>query len=222
MRTLYHLPLDPGCRMIRILLAEKGLDFALKSEKIWERREDFLTLSPACEVPVLIEDDGTSIPGKGVIAEYLDEAYPEPPLLGRVPLDRAETRRLVAWFDTKFGEEVSFNLIEEKIMKRFLGLGHPNPSAIRAGLANIHYHLDYIGWLCDRRRWLAGDAFSLADIAATAQLSAIDYLGDVPWEDHQGARDWYARVKSRPSLRAILADLVPGAIPPKHYADLDF
>ncbi|MEE8189141.1 MAG: glutathione S-transferase family protein [Kiloniellales bacterium] len=222
MRTLYHLPLDPGCRMIRILLAEKGLDFALKSEKIWERREDFLTLSPACEVPVLIEDDGTSIPGKGVIAEYLDEAYPEPPLLGRVPLDRAETRRLVAWFDTKFGEEVSFNLIEEKIMKRFLGLGHPNPSAIRAGLANIHYHLDYIGWLCDRRRWLAGDAFSLADIAAAAQLSAIDYLGDVPWEDHQGARDWYARVKSRPSLRAILADLVPGAIPPKHYADLDF
>jgi glutathione S-transferase len=222
MRTLYHLPLDPGCRMIRILLAEKGLDFALKSEKIWERREDFLTLSPACEVPVLIEDDGTSIPGKGVIAEYLDEAYPEPPLLGRVPLDRAETRRLVAWFDTKFGEEVSFNLIEEKIMKRFLGLGHPNPSAIRAGLANIHYHLDYIGWLCDRRRWLAGDAFSLADIAAAAQLSAIDYLGDVPWEDHQGARDWYARVKSRPSLRAILADLVPGATPPKHYADLDF
>ena len=222
MRTLYHLPLDPGCRMIRILLAEKGLDFSLKSEKIWERREDFLSLSPACEVPVLIEDDGTSIPGTSVIAEYLDEAYPEPPLLGRVPLDRAETRRLVAWFDTKFGQEVSFNLIEEKIMKRFLGLGHPNPSAIRAGLANIHYHLDYIGWLCDRRRWLAGDAFSLADAAAAAQLSAIDYLGDVPWEDHKGAKDWYARVKSRPSLRDILADLVPGAIPPKHYADLDF
>ncbi len=107
-------------------------------------------------------------------------------------------------------------------MKRFLGLGQPNASAIRAGHQNIHYHLDYIAWLCDRRRWLAGESFSLADIAAAAHLSAIDYLGDVPWENHAGAKDWYARVKSRPSLRAILADHIPGITPPKHYADLDF
>ncbi len=222
MRTLYHLPLDPGCRKIRILLAEKGLEFALQTEKTWERRESFLALNPAGDVPVLIEDDGTSIPGSHVIAEYLDEAYPDPPLLGAVPLDRAEARRLVDWFDTKFGVEVSAILIEEKIMKRFLGLGHPNASAIRAGLANMHYHLDYIGWLCDRRRWLAGDAFSLADVAAAAHLSAVDYIGDVPWDEHAGAKDWYARVKSRPSLRSILADLVPGAVPSRHYADLDF
>ncbi|MEE8504933.1 MAG: glutathione S-transferase C-terminal domain-containing protein, partial [Kiloniellales bacterium] len=90
------------------------------------------------------------------------------------------------------------------------------------GLANMHYHLDYIGWLCDRRRWLAGDAFSLADVAAAAHLSAVDYIGDVPWDEHAGAKDWYARVKSRPSLRSILADLVPGAVPSRHYADLDF
>ncbi|MFQ5467554.1 MAG: glutathione S-transferase family protein, partial [Kiloniellaceae bacterium] len=149
-------------------------------------------------------------------------AYPEPPLIGDSPLDRAETRRLIEWFDIKFAHEVSANLIEERITKRFLGLGSPNPSAIRAGLANVHYHLDYIGWLCDRRQWLAGQAFSLADIAAAAHVSAVDYLGDVPWNEHGGARDWYARVKSRPSLRSILADHVPGAAPPKHYADLDF
>ena len=173
-------------------------------------------------MPVLIEEDGTSIVGVAVAAEYLDEAYPEPPLIGANPLDRAETRRLAQWFDVKFRNEVSANLIEEKVMKRFLGLGQPNASAIRAGHQNIHYHLDYIAWLCDRRRWLAGESFSLADIAAAAHLSAIDYLGDVPWEDHAGAKDWYARVKSRPSLRAILADHIPGITPPKHYADLDF
>ncbi|MFQ6016869.1 MAG: glutathione S-transferase family protein [Kiloniellaceae bacterium] len=222
MRTLFHLPLDPGCRKVRILLGEKRLDCALKTEKIWERRESFLKLSPAGEVPVLIEDDGTSIPGGGVIAEYLEEAYPEPPLIGATPLDRAETRRLANWFDVKFRREVTKNLLEEKIMKRFLGLGQPNSAAIRAGHANVHYHLDYIGWLCDRRRWLGGDDFSLADVAAAAHLSAIDYLGDVPWEDHRGAKDWYARVKSRPSLRSILADHIPGVAPPKHYADLDF
>ena len=86
----------------------------------------------------------------------------------------------------------------------------------------MKYHLDYIAWLSERRRWLAGDAFSLADVAAAAQLSAVDYLGDVPWEDYPEAKDWYARLKSRPSLRPLLADLIPGAPPPKHYADLDF
>jgi glutathione S-transferase len=222
MRTLYHLPLDPGSRMIRIILGEKRLEVRLKTEQVWERRESFLALNPAGEVPVLVEEDGTSVAGAPVVAEYLDEAYPDPPLIGDTALDRAEVRRLVQWFEGKFAREVSRNLIEEKINKRFLKMGQPNAAAIRAGLANIHYHLDYIGWLCDRRRWLAGESFSLADIAAAAHLSAVDYLGDVPWDEHAGAKDWYARVKSRPSMRPILADHIPGAAPPKHYADLDF
>ncbi|RMD60653.1 MAG: glutathione S-transferase family protein [Alphaproteobacteria bacterium] len=222
MRTLYHLPLDPGSRAVRILLGEKRLEVALKTEQVWKRRESFLRLNPAGEVPVLVEEDGTSLPGALVIAEYLDEVYSEPPLIGADPLDRAEVRRLAVWFFGKFAREVSTNLIEEKVTKRFLGMGEPNASAIRAGLANIHYHLDYIAWLSERRRWLAGDLFSLADIAAAAHLSALDYLGDVPWEEHPGARDWYARIKSRPSLRPILADLIPGMTPPRHYPDPDF
>ena len=222
MRVLYHLSVDPGSRKVRILLSEKKLEAELKSEKVWERRKGFLRLNPAGEVPVLVEEDGTTIPDHWVIAEYLEEAYPEPSLIGAVPLDRAEARRICNWFDRKFRREVTDNLVQEKIMKRFLGLGEPNSSAIRAGHANIHYHLEYIGWLTDRRRWLAGDDFSLADIAAASQISAVDYLGDVPWEDHKGAKDWYARVKSRPSLRPILADFIPGIVPPKHYANLDF
>jgi glutathione S-transferase len=222
MRTLYHLPLDPGSRKIRILLAEKGLDFALKVEKVWERRQSFLQVNPAGEVPVLIEADGTSISGAGVSAEYLEEAYPAPNLLGEQPIDRAETRRLVTWFEIKFQREVSANLVDEKIMKRFLGLGQPDTSAIRAGHANVRYHLDYLSWLSERRRWLAGDDFTLADIAAAAQLSAVDYLGDVPWEHYPEAKIWYVRVKSRPSFKALLADHIPGVPPPKHYADLDF
>ena len=131
-------------------------------------------------------------------------------------------RRLVAWFDCKFQEEVTRNLVGEKILKRFLGLGEPSSEAIRAGLTNIHYHLDYIGYLCERRTWLAGDHLSLADLAAAAHLSCVDYLGNVPWEDHAEATEWYARVKSRPAFRPLLADRIPGIPPPKHYADLDF
>lgn len=222
MRVLYHLPLHAGCREIRILMREKGLDFDLKAEQVWQRREAFLRLNPAGEVPVLVEDSGAALAGTPVIAEYLEELSPEPSLLGRDPLARAEVRRLVHWFDGKFSREVTENLVDEKIFKRFMRLGQPDSRAIRAGHANIGYHLDYIAWLCDRRTWLAGGDFSRADIAAAAQLSGIDYLGDVPWTQHPGAKDWYARVKSRPSLRGILSDEVPGLPPPPHYADLDF
>jgi glutathione S-transferase len=222
MRTLFHLPLHAASRTIRLLLTEKGLDFTLKSEQIWERREAFLRLNPAGDVPVLREPDGTAVAEAAVIAEYVEEVYPERSMLGRDPLQRAEVRRLFYWFDRKFNREVTANLVDEKLMKRFLRMGQPNSSAIRAGHSNIHHHLDYIAWLAERRNWLAGDDFSLADVAAAAHLSAVDYLGDVPWDRHETAKDWYARIKSRPSMRPILADCIPGMPPPKHYADLDF
>jgi glutathione S-transferase len=222
MRTLYHLWLSPHSRKARIVLGEKKLEFDLQTEKVWDRREGFLRLNPRGEVPVLVETDGTAISGGQVISEYLDEVYPTPPLLGRGPMERAEVRRLCDWFDQKFNDEVTRNLIDEKVMKRFLGLGSPDSNAIRAGKVNIHHHLDYICFLIERRTWLAGEAFSLADITAGAHLSCVDYLNDVPWADHPVVKDWYARIKSRPSFRALLHDLIPGVPPPKHYLDLDF
>jgi len=222
MRTLFHLWLSPQCRKLRLQLATKALDFEMKVEKVWERRPEFLAFNPAGSVPVLVEPDGSVIAAHNAIAEYIEETYPDPPLIGGDPAGRAEVRRLVDWFDDKFGREVTDNLVNEKIMKRFLGLGDPNASAIRAGQTNIHHHLDYIAWLIERRNWLAGDEFSLADIAAAAHLSAVDYLDDVPWDDHEAAKDWYMKVKSRPAFRPLLADSIPGCPPPKHYADLDF
>ena len=222
MRVLYHTLLSPAARKVRIVLREKNLDFTLKAERTWERRPEFLALNPAGEVPVLIEPDGTVLADAAAIVEYLDEVYREKMLIGINPVDRAEVRRLAAWFDVKMNLEVTENLLGEKMMKRVLGEGQPNSQAIRAGHANLPHHLDYIGYLVDRRRWLAGDFFSLADITAAAHLSTLDYLGDVPWEQNELAREWYARIKSRPSFRAILADHVPGLSPPQHYADLDF
>ncbi len=231
MRILYHLPLSAHCRQVRISLAEHGLEAELWPEKIWERRQEFLALNPAGEVPVLVEDGGAPVCGVWAICEYIEDAYGSgdngdggngPSLLGRDPAERAETRRLVDWFARKFDMEVTENLVGEKLLKRFMGLGQPDSAAIKAGRHNIHYHLDYIAWLTERRNWLAGEHFSLADIAAAAQISCVDYLGDVPWADHELAKDWYVRVKSRPCFRSILADLMPGCPPPAHYADLDF
>jgi len=222
MRVLYHQWLSPFCRKVRIVLAEKKLDFELRLEPVWDQRPEFLALNPAGDLPVLMESDGTVLADSAAITEYLEETVPEPALLPGTPLDRAEARRLIAWFDIKFDGEVTGNLVGQKVMSRLLRRGHPDSGAIRAGHANVRAHLDYISFLMERRNWLAGDRLTLADICAAAHLSCVDYLGDVPWDAYEEAKTWYARVKSRPSFRGILGDAIPGLPPVQTYADLDF
>ena len=216
MPSLLHLPLDPFSRKIRIVLGEKKITVLLA------RRHEFLSINPAGTVPVFIEDDGTTISTSQAIAEYLEETSKEPALIFGTALQRAEIRRLCNWFDVKFNTEVTEYLLGEKIMKRFLGLGEPSSETIRAGYANIDTHLGYIEYLAEQRDWLAGEHFSLADITAASLISCIDYLGDIAWEDYQQAKQWYARIKSRPSFRPLLQDLIPGTQPPAHYKNLDF
>ncbi|WP_419897842.1 FtsZ-binding protein FzlA [Roseomonas sp. USHLN139] len=222
MRILYHQPLCPYSRKVRLVLSEKRIPFEVRIERVWERREEFLEMNPSGTVPVLVEENGLILADSYAICEYLDEAYPDLPLMGRTLGERAEVRRLVAWFDGKFAREVTDNLLVEKQWKRLMGRGSADAAALRAGYANLKPHLDYLGWLAETRLWLAGNSLSLADLAAAAHLSALDYIGDLDWSLNDAAKDWYARVKSRPAFRPLLADRVSGVNPPPHYADLDF
>jgi glutathione S-transferase len=222
MWTLYHQPLSPFCRKVRLFLGEKRIECELQVEPVWERRPDFLALNPAGEVPVLENADGTTLADSQAIVEYLEEKIPEPPLIGRDAGERAEVRRLVGWFDRKFNCEVTDNLVGEKVVNRLLRIGQPDSRAIRAGHQNVRSHLEYVGFLMERRTWLAGDRLTLADLTAAAHLSCVDYLGDAPWDQYEEAKTWYARIKSRPSFRSLLADYLPGLAPASVYADLDF
>jgi glutathione S-transferase len=221
-RTLYHLPLSPACREIRLMLAEKKLEAMLIGEGNWPDGDEFLRMNPAGTVPVLTEEDGTAIAERDPIVEYLEEAYPMPPLLPSGAKPRAEIRRLAAWFDGKFAQEVSQPILFERVDKRQLRLGSPDMNVVRTALERLSDHLGYIGSLCEARKWLGGDELSVADLTAAAHLSCLDYLGDVPWRLYEGAKDWYVRLKSRPSFRPLLSDRVAGMPPPRHYADLDF
>ncbi|MBE1236158.1 glutathione S-transferase family protein [Phaeovibrio sulfidiphilus] len=222
MRYLYHHELSPASRTVRIVLAEKGVPFGLRVEETWRRNEAFLALNPAGEVPVLLEPDGFPVCGGWAICEYLEELYPSPGLLGADPRARAEVRRLVEWFDTKFFREVTEPVVREKIFSRMYGSGSPDSREIRAANANLREHLKYIRHLYDRRSWLAGDVMTLADLAAAAHLSLVDYAGDVPWSEFRETKEWYAILKSRPSFRPLLEASIPAVRPPPHYADLDF
>ena len=221
MTRLYHVPLSPFCRKVRLTLAEKKIEVELIEERYWEQSPDFLRRNPAGKVPVLKIENRT-LSESQAICEFLDESYPEPRLMPRDPDGRYEVRRLCAWFDDKFHEEVTSKLLYERVNKKVMGQGYPDSKNVKSGAVRIKFHLDYMNWLLDQRRWLAGDQMTLADLTAAAHLSALDYISDVDWNRSQSLRDWYAKVKSRPSFRSILADQIPGFPPPAHYADLDF
>lgn len=221
MRRLYHLPLSPFCRKLRLILAEKKLEVALIEERPWEHRAEFLRLNPAGQVPVL-NDNGLILADSVAIAEYLEEAYPEPKILPGNHAERAEARRMAQWFDVKFHADVMVGLLHERAYKRLMRRGAPDASIVRISVQNLRAHLDYVGALVERRRWLAGDHLSLADFAAAAHLSSLDYCNEIQWEDCPPVREWYQRIKSRPAFRELLLDHVPGMPAPRHYADLDF
>lgn len=228
MATLLHHPLDAFSRSIRLALAECGMEAELVEERPWEWRQGFLELNPAGSLPVLLTDDQGPISGAYAISEYLDDTTDERDPRGFRPfpgdvLARAEVRRLTDWFHRKFHDEVTSYLVDEKVFRRFgPQSSSPDMEAMRAGHENLRYHLSYIGHLADTRSWLAGDALSFADLAAAAHLSTLDYLGEVPWEEHEAAKNWYALLKSRPSFRALLQDRIAGFTPSGTYADLDF
>jgi glutathione S-transferase len=224
-RTLHHFTLDPFSRQARLALAEKRLEFAEVIERYWERPEGLAGLNPSGVPPVLVETvAGVSVVvcESRAILEHLEERHTTRPLLARDPQERAEARRWQQWFDRKFDFEVNSLLLHEKMEKRLLGLGPPDLALLRRGRDVLRQHLAVLEAVLEGRDWLAGPAFSLADVAAAAHISVVDYMGEVPWDSFRGVRTWYAKTKSRPSFRGLLADRQPGLPPSPHYHDLDF
>jgi len=221
MNRLFHYPLSPFSRKVRLTLAEKRIEVELVEERYWEQDPEFLRRNPAGKVPVLRFGNRT-MADSTAICEYLEEVQPDPPLMPRLPEARYEVRRLVAWFDDKFHREVTCKLLGERVFRKLMGTGYPDSANVKAGARAIKEHLDYMAALLEQRRWIAGNDLTMADFAAAAHLSCLDYISDVDWNRSDTVKDWYAKIKSRPAFRSILADQIPGFPPPAHYADLDF
>lgn len=218
---LYHTPLSPFSRKVRLVLAEKRIEVELVEDRFWEPDSELARRNPAGKLPVL-RHDGMMLAESQAICEYLEETVPEPALMPEDAAGRYEVRRLCAWFDDKFNAEVTRPILRERVWKKVQKTGYPDARAVKAGLAAIKAHMDYLTSLLDERRWLAGSRLTLADFTAAAHFSCLDYISDVDWDRGQSLRDWYATIKSRPAFRRVLADQVPGFPPAPHYAELDF
>jgi glutathione S-transferase len=221
--TLHHFPLDPASRLVRLALGEKRVPFDEIVVRYWEPNPAFEALNPSGLTPVLVTDDEPRLVlcESRAILGWAEEARSEP-LLPRDAAERAEARRLLQWFERKFDYEVNALLLHEKMEKRLLGLGAPDMGAMRAGRDALRRHLGYMEELLAGRAWLAGTRMSLADFAAAAHISILDYFAEVPWADFPSVKTWYVRLKSRPCFRPLLADRQPGMPPAAHYDDLDF
>ncbi len=221
MYTLYHFPLCPCSRLIRLILTEKKLPFKLIEERPWERSTELMQLNPAVEVPVLVIQNHP-ISSVYAICEYLESTKSDISFLSNDSLINAEIRRLMDWFCVKLYNEVTRYFLDEKLILHYSGQHSPKINYIKAARFNLKHHLGYIEFLLRRRQWLADDFLSLADLSAAAQISVIDYLNEVDWDEHVYVKEWYAIIKSRPSFRSLLVDRVKGFLPPPHYQNLDF
>ena len=219
---LYHYPLDPFCRQVRLTLLEKSIPVGLILEKPWERRAAFLEKNPLGTVPLLVEPDGHMLSGVNAICEYVNEIKSVPNLLGETPRGRAEIRRLTEWLNGAFYQDAVYPIISERVIKVVQTHEAPSSSVIRIGRDNLAKYLKYIDWLAGRRAYLGGRSLSLADLSAAAHLSVLDYLGELNWGTLQEGSTWYAKMKSRPTFAPLLSDVAAGVLPSEHYGDLDF
>jgi glutathione S-transferase len=224
-RVLFHFPFDPASRTARLALGEAKIAFEEAVVRPWEADCPLVDLNPSAMPPVLQVSDtgrGLTLCEAGAILGWIEDQQRTPLLLPSDPAERAEARRLTAWFDRRFTDEVNAVLLHERLEKPLLRLGPPEARALRDGRAALREHLTVLEELAAARDWLAGRRLSQADLIAAAHLSVLDYFGELPWKSQPALKLWYMKIKSRPCFRPLLADRFQGLAAASHYADLDF
>ena len=223
MKNLYHYPICPLSRQVRIYFKELDLPFTMIKEDYWLQNAKFLKINPAGTLPVIEETSGLFIAGIYPIIEYFHDKYPNFNFMAEDSDTRAEIRRLLVWFNDKFYREITKILIDEKVIRLMANIGAPRSEFLRAAKANLAHHMSYLSNLLEGGcSFLGSDQLSAADIAASCHLSVLDYFGEINWDKYPFVRHWYSILKSRPSFRLILQDQLPGFTPSVTYSDLDF
>ena len=222
--VLFHFPFDTGSRAARLALGEARIEWTEVLVRPWEDDCPVGDLNPSGMPPVLQVEGRPSLTlcEAGAILGWIEDAQKGPLLMPADAAERAEVRRLTAWFDRRFTDEVNAVLLHERMEKPLLRLGPPEARMLREGREALKHHLAVFEGLLARRDWFAGRRLSQADIVAAAHLSILDYFGEIAWANWPGLKTWYMKIKSRPCFRPLLADRFQGVAPAACYADLDF
>jgi len=214
MRKLIHLTLSPASRLARLMVGEKRLAC-----------DPVLSEDSQLHLPVFTDLDGTTVTGLWALVDHLEGTYSDHPLMPEETTARSLALRWLDWAFGPFQDQITRRIVFEKAAPRFTGAAQrsaPDMNVIRQGREALKVALKKVGDAADANGNLATRECTIADLAAVAHLSALDYFGEVPWSEFPQTAEWYIRIKSRPAFRTLLNDKVPGQPPTASYAELDF
>jgi glutathione S-transferase len=207
---LYHAASSPNSRRVRIFLAEKGLKPTLIAVDLGageQHSEAYRAINPRRVVPALVLEDGTTIGEVPAIMRYLDEAFPETPLLGATPKDKG---LIVMW--ERFAELEGFAAVMEGVRNKVPRLkdraiagphGYEQiPGLVDRGVLRVNNFLTDLNERLEQVSFVAGEQFSAADITALVTIDFAKALDVSVPERHRSLTRWYDVVSARPSISA--------------------
>ena len=222
MITLYHHPICPLSRQVRIYLKELQLEFKSIKEDYWQKNPEYLTLNRFGVVPAIVFEEKKVLSGIYSILEYFVDNLDNFFFMPEDIFQRAAVREYLSWFNEKFYREVTKIIIDEKIVRLFKRAGPPRSDLIKLAKNNLRLHLSFLENTIRDSGYIVGGQISCAEVSAASHLSVLDFFGEIDWDKLEVLKNWYSILKSRPGFKSLLQDQIPGFKPPAHYSDLDF
>ncbi|WPX97960.1 glutathione S-transferase family protein [Candidatus Fokinia crypta] len=224
---LHYSSICPLSRMVRIALLEQKYQLHLVEENYVHDNHEILAINPLGTLPFMVFQDNTVIKNLWGIIDYIINKND---IFGHTVMpsflknfERAEILFNVEWFCTKFFNDVTLPIIQQKIVNFTTKRIPPNSTSIRNALRNMHIHMEYLKLSLAESNYIESSTPTIADYSAAAQISILDYTGDIMWNTiNKRIKGWYSLIKSRPSFRTVLKDRILSLSPPPHYEDPDF
>jgi glutathione S-transferase len=208
MITLYDFGRAPSPRRARIFLAEKAIAHEtvqinmMQSEQM---SEAYRAINPNCTIPALRLDDGNVLTDNAAIAAWAEATYPDPPLLGATPLEKAHIASWNAKLEAEGLMAIAEALRNSTPTMKDRALPGPHnfaqiPELAERGIKRLHIFFDMLNAHLAGREFVTTDRFSVADITATVIIDFARVVKMVPSDQHPDLREWHSRMKERPSM----------------------
>jgi glutathione S-transferase len=206
MLKLHGALLSPFVRKVRVVLAEKQVPYELVPANPFEKSPAFLALSPLGRIPALEDESGRSLADSSVIAEYIEERFPEPPLFPRDPYERARTRWFDEYADGGMGPSLTGKVFFQRVINAKLMKNAPDERIVASGLAEVPTYFAYLERELGDGEFLVAGRFTLADISIMSQLVNLAHAEvTVDATVYPALARWYARVTERPTVAPLIA-----------------
>lgn len=205
MLNLYGALLSPFVRKVRVVLSEKQVEYKMIPQNPFDKSESFLQISPLGRIPALEDESGRHLADSSVIAEYLEERFPNPALFPKDPYERARVR----WFDEYADGGMAPSLIGKIFFQRVISPKMmntpPDEKIVAAGLADAPKYFAYLEKQLGGADYLVGNVFSLADISVANQLVNLRHAKvEVDGSAFPQLAGWFKRVTSRPTFASLV------------------